>query len=122
MRGRICGRWGLWCAQTGSVRVLTFSHDMQLDLNDEELGTLAARLHERLSPLLAKTTTSPWMQFKEAVAYSRIPAGTFRRLSAMGLIPSHGGRTKLYHRDEIDEAILSGRACLTPDGGPLPAR
>lgn len=94
---------------------------MHLDLNDEELGTLAARLHEKLSPLLAKAAVSPWMQFKEAVAYSRIPAGTFRRLSAMGLIPSHGGRTKLYHRDEIDDAILSGRACLTPDGGPFEA-
>lgn len=92
---------------------------MHLDLNDEELGTLAARLHDKLSPLLAKAMTSPWMQFKEAVAYSRIPAGTFRRLSAMGLIPSHGGRTKLYHRDEIDEAIMSGRACLTPDPAPL---
>jgi hypothetical protein len=109
-------------AQARTCGVPTFSHDMQLDLNDEELGTLAARLHEKLSPLLARASTSPWMQFKEAVAYSRIPAGTFRRLSAMGLIPSHGGRTKLYHRDEIDEAILSGRACLTPDGGPLPAR
>lgn len=108
-------------AQTAPTAVLTFPHDMQLDLNDEELGMLAARLHEKLSPLLTRASGSPWMQFKEAVAYSRIPAGTFRRLSAMGLIPSHGGRTKLYHRDEIDEAILSGRACLTPDGGPLSA-
>jgi hypothetical protein len=93
---------------------------MNFDLNDEELSALAARLHEQLAPLLTRTqAVSPWMQFKEAVAYSRIPSGTFRRLSAMGLIPSHGGRTKLYHRDEIDEAILSGRACLTPDDLPF---
>lgn len=92
---------------------------MHLDFNDEEVTALAARLHEMLSPLLDRKAGSPWMQFKEAVAYSRIPSGTFRRLSAMGLIPSHGGRTKLYHRDEIDEAILSGQACLTPEDGPL---
>jgi hypothetical protein len=96
---------------------------MALNLNDDDLGALAARLHERLAPLLVDVPApSPWMQFEEAVAYSRIPAGTFRRLSAAGLIPSHGGRTKLYHRDEVDEAILSGRASLAFSSSSAPSR
>lgn len=89
---------------------------MAFNLSDGELDEVAELLFERLVPLLqAAPLMSPWMRFEEAVAYSRIPAGTFRRLSAMGLIPSHGGRTRLYRRDEIDEAILSGRTYL---GGP----
>jgi hypothetical protein len=84
-----------------------------LDFDDDALQVLAIELHDRLAPLIRAANDSPWMLFEEAVAYSRIPAGTFRRLSAAGLIPSHGGRTRLYHRDEIDEAIFSGRAVLT---------
>lgn len=85
---------------------------MDWDLDDDALQVLAIELHDRIAPLIRAAADSPWMLFEEAVAYSRIPAGTFRRLSAAGLIPSHGGRTRLYHRGEVDEAILSGRAVL----------
>lgn len=90
---------------------------MAFYLSDDELDEVAELLFERLVPLLQTAPPlSPWMRFEEAVAYSRIPAGTFRRLSAMGLLPSYGGRTKLYRRDEIDEAIVSGRTRLAgPD-------
>lgn len=48
---------------------------------------------------------SPWMDMTEAIAYSRVPAGTFRKWVAAGRIPSHGGRRKLFHRDELDAAL-----------------
>ena len=38
--------------------------------------------------------------------YTRIPEGTLRKLTAKGTIPSRGGRSKIYHRDEVDEALL----------------
>jgi len=31
---------------------------------------------------------------------------TFRKLAACGKIPSHGGRTKLFYRPEVDDALL----------------
>ena len=43
---------------------------------------------------------------EEAIAYTRIPAGTFRKLVAAGRIPAHGGRRKLFHRDELDDKAL----------------
>lgn len=40
----------------------------------------------------------------EAIEYTRIPAGTFRKLVAAGRLPAHGGRRKLY----------GGRCLLNP--------
>jgi excisionase family DNA binding protein len=51
---------------------------------------------------------TPWMTTDEAIAYTRIPAGTFDKLAARGRIPSHsadGGRRKLYHREELDRYL-----------------
>jgi excisionase family DNA binding protein len=41
----------------------------------------------------------------EAIAYTRIPAGTFRKWVAAGRIPAHGGRRKLFHRTDLDAAL-----------------
>ena len=74
---------------------------------------LADRLAERLAPRLAKLTSveptppSPWLTTNQAVAYSGLPESTFRKLAASGKIPSHGGRTKLFYRPELDEALLA---------------
>jgi hypothetical protein len=73
---------------------------------------LAERLAERLAPRLAElisvapTPSSPWLTTTQAVAYSGLPESTFRKLAACGKIPSHGGRTKLFYRPEIDQALL----------------
>jgi hypothetical protein len=32
-----------------------------------------------------------------AIEYTQIPAGTFRKMTADGRIPSHGSRRKLFH-------------------------
>ena len=48
------------------------------------------------------------MTTDEAIAYTRIPAGTFEKLSARGRIPFHtaeSGRRKLYHREELDSFL-----------------
>ncbi len=47
------------------------------------------------------------MTFEEAVEYTRVPAGTFRKLSADGTFTAHGGKRKIYHRQELDAALLS---------------
>jgi hypothetical protein len=74
-----------------------------LDLPDEFLDTLVDRLAERLG---AQSASPPWMNFDELVEYTRIPEGTLRKLTASGQVPGHGARTKTYHRDEVDEALL----------------
>lgn len=73
---------------------------------------LAARVVERMADQLsASHEGSPWMTFEEAVEYARVPAGTFRKLSADGTFTAHGGKRKIYHRQELDAALLglSGR-------------
>jgi excisionase family DNA binding protein len=45
------------------------------------------------------------MAMEEAIAYTRVPAGTFRKWVAAGRIPAHGGRRKLFHRVELDAAL-----------------
>jgi hypothetical protein len=73
---------------------------------------VAQRLAEHLAPMLAHLASngsghgSPWLTTREAVAYSKLPEGTFRKLASSGRIPSHGGRTKLFYRPEIDDALL----------------
>ena len=69
--------------------------------------SLAVRLVEQLAEQLATPDGgSPWMTFEEAVEYTRVPAGTFRKLSADGTFTAHGGKRKIYHRQELDAALL----------------
>jgi hypothetical protein len=73
---------------------------------------LADRLVERLAPRLAEVLSfapgqaSPWLPTPQAIAYTGLPEGTFRKLAASGRIPSHGGRRKLFYRPELDQALL----------------
>jgi hypothetical protein len=50
------------------------------------------------------------MLMDEAIAYTRIPDGTFRKWVAQGRIPSHGGKRKLLHWAELDAALGYGAA------------
>ncbi len=76
---------------------------------DVDLDRLAEELATRVAAQLAKRETSPasspWMDMGEAIEYTRIPAGTFRKWVAAGRIPAHGGRRKLFHRAELDAAL-----------------
>lgn len=76
---------------------------LRLELSDDALSELAEQLSGLLRPLPAP---SPWMNFDALCEYTSIPVGTLRKMSAKGEIPSHGGKAKLYHRDEVDEALL----------------
>jgi len=73
---------------------------------------LAERVAEQLAPRVAELVSdrtaprSPWLTTAEAIDYSRLPEGTFRKLMSSGKIPSHGGRAKLFYRPEIDQALL----------------
>ncbi|MGH2853003.1 MAG: hypothetical protein ACRDLF_02265 [Solirubrobacteraceae bacterium] len=69
---------------------------------------LAPRLADRMADQLglpALSEGSPWMTFEEAVEYTRVPTGTFRKLSADGTFTAHGGKRKVYHRQELDSAL-----------------
>jgi hypothetical protein len=76
------------------------------------LDLLVAELATRLAPRVAEIVhrdlpaSSPWLTTIEAIEYSRLPDGTFRKLAACGKIPSHGGRAKVFFRPEIDQALL----------------
>jgi hypothetical protein len=74
---------------------------------------LAERVAEQLAPRVAELVSdhpaahaSPWLTTSEAIDYSRLPEGTFRKLAACGKIPCHGGRAKLFYRPELDQALL----------------
>ncbi len=84
--------------------------DFDLDrLVDEVATRVAAELADRI---VSQAPQSPWMAMDEAIAYTRIPAGTFRKWVAAGRIPAHGGRRKVFHRSELDAAL--GYAVTTP--------
>ena len=51
--------------------------------------------------------SGPWLTTAEAIKYTGLPDGTFRKLAACGKIPSHGGRSKIFYRPEVDQALLS---------------
>jgi hypothetical protein len=82
------------------------------DLAHAVLHLLADELADRLAPKVAALMTdsspdaTPWLTTAEAIEYSRLPEGTFRKLAACGKIPSHGGRAKLFYRPELDRALL----------------
>jgi excisionase family DNA binding protein len=83
--------------------------DLDLDQLVDELATrVAAAVAERI----ASPPASPWMNMEEAIAYTRVPEGTFRKWVAAGRIPAHGGRRKLFHRTELDAAL--GYVSATP--------
>jgi excisionase family DNA binding protein len=75
--------------------------EIDLDLLADEVATrVAARLADRIAP----QASSPWMAMEEAIAYTRIPAGTFRKLVADGRLPAHGGRRKI----RVTESRIGG--------------
>lgn len=68
---------------------------LELDL-DQLADEVATRVAARLAVQIASQASSPWMAMDEAIAYTRIPAGTFRKLVAAGRIPAHGGRRSSF--------------------------
>ena len=83
---------------------------------------LAAPLAKRLAGEIQVTPHRTWMRLEEAVDYTRIPKGTFEKLAAEGLFKAHGGKTKVYHRDELDEALKGYAAPSRPGTRPIPLR
>jgi hypothetical protein len=77
------------------------------DFLDALASRLASLLAAQMAAHLGESEGSPWMTFEEAVQYTRVPAGTFRKLSADGTFTAHGGKRKIYHRQELDAALLS---------------
>jgi hypothetical protein len=71
---------------------------------------VARELREEFTP------QSPWMSTAEAIEYSALPPGTFRKKAAAGEIPSHGGKTKIFHRAEVDRALGYERGTAVPNG------
>jgi excisionase family DNA binding protein len=90
--------------------------EFDLDLLAEEV---AQRVLARIGPLLECRETTPWMRTDEAIAYTQIPEGTFRKWVADGRLPSHGGRRRLFHRAELDAAL--GHAPLHSHASPVTA-
>jgi excisionase family DNA binding protein len=84
------------------------SQPLSLNLPAELLAAMADAMAELIANQLEgrlDSVRSPWMTTLEAIHYTRLPEGTFRKLAASGAIPSHGGRAKLFHRAEVDQAL-----------------
>jgi hypothetical protein len=73
---------------------------------DTIVDRLAPRLAERLAGEMPDTAKPTWMKFKGLLEYTQLPEGTLRKLVADGRIPKHGGKTHIFYRDEVDEALL----------------
>lgn len=72
---------------------------------DEMADRVAARLLKQMPT--SAGPASPWMTKDEARAYMRLERGTFDKLVASRRIPSHGSeRVRLFHRAEVDAAIM----------------
>lgn len=86
---------------------MTAPPDAPSALLDEALASFA----ERVAAIVVRAiderleSRSPWMTKDEAIERSRLPRGTFEKVAADGRIPSHGGKTKIFHRDELDDAL-----------------
>jgi excisionase family DNA binding protein len=64
--------------------------------------------------------SSPWMTKEEARVYMRLEPGTFDKMVSDGRIPSHGSpRVRLFHRSEVDAAVMRDYA---PALGPTALR
>lgn len=99
--------------------VTTPLSQLNLPIPAELIEHVADLIARRAFDLLAERMVpgTPWMTTEEAVAYTRIPPGTFEKLAARGRIPSHNpddGRRKLYHREELDRFL--GYARPQPPG------
>jgi excisionase family DNA binding protein len=74
-----------------------------------DLAPLAERVAQQVVEVvrehIAVERRSPWMLMEEAIAYTRVPGGTFRKWVADGRIPAHDGKRKVFHRDELDAAV-----------------
>jgi Helix-turn-helix domain len=82
---------------------------MQVEVPDALLDALADRLASKVADRLAiprLPSASPWMTFEELATYTKIAKGTLRKLGAEGTFKAHGGKRKLYHREEVDAALL----------------
>jgi hypothetical protein len=82
--------------------------DLTALMLDKLADELAERLASKVAELLpaAGKRSSPWLTTTEAIEYTRLAEGTFRKLCASGKIPSHGGRAKLFYRPELDQSLL----------------
>jgi hypothetical protein len=87
---------------------MTNAEEMLRLLADELAQRLAEHLAPRIAELVSEQSShsSPWLPTRQAIAYSRLADGTFRKLAACGKIPSHGGKARLLYRPEIDQALL----------------
>jgi hypothetical protein len=71
-----------------------------------EQEAFARRVAQLVAEAAASDRNSPWLDMKQAIVYSRIPEGTFRKWAASGRIPSHGGKRRLFYIPELDRALL----------------
>jgi excisionase family DNA binding protein len=79
---------------------------MRLQLDLAPLAEqVAQHVYELVREHLETERRTPWMLMEEAIDYTRVPAGTFRKWVAEGRIPAHGGKRKLFHRAELDAAL-----------------
>jgi len=81
---------------------------MSVEIPDVLIDALATRVAAKLAAQRTRAESdTPWMTKRQALAYTRMERSTFEKLAAAGRLPSHGtARVRLFHRDEVDAAIM----------------
>jgi hypothetical protein len=97
-----------------------------IEIPDSFLDVIVHRLAGPLAKHLAGEIQAfpdrTWMRLDGAVEYTKIPKGTFEKQAAEGFFKAHGGKTKVYHRDQLDEALLGYAPRLRAGTQPTPLR
>lgn len=94
---------------------------MLIEVPDSLLKEFAAHIAANVE-LPAGNALPQWMRLDEAVEYTKIPKGTFEKMAADGFFKAHGGKTKVYDRDQLTEALRGYAASPGAAKRPIPLR
>jgi hypothetical protein len=70
---------------------------------------IAAAVAEEVARRLEERAASPWLDTAGVAAHLGVSVDAVKRFTRMGVLPVHKvGHLNRYHRDRVDECLISG--------------